>query len=340
MHRVGEAAGGGELGERVADRLGGLFGHPQVGGQGHAVREDGGQDAVGDPQAVPFDEPFDREGDGDDEDRDVGRQAGEARQQLGRLAGALADVLLEAGGGEVREGREREHQGDADDAQQQAHQVGGPVDAGGEQRLVAGHLVDVALPAVAVLGQHSGGAVPLMRLRALLAVCLFLVSYHQSPPGRWWHDPAGQGGIRVHFGGRGLRIVRCVVRRRTLSDRVAVSVVCGSMGRMSELPEYAERVLAVAELIPSGRVMTYGDVAEWLDEGGPRQVGRVMALYGGAVPWWRVVRADGTLLPGHEARALERYRAEGTPLRETPGHAPRLAMARARWDGSGVNPDT
>ncbi|MGX1492446.1 alkylated DNA nucleotide flippase Atl1 [Streptomyces tendae] len=57
------------------------------------------------------------------------------------------------------------------------------------------------------------------------------------------------------------------------------------------LPEYAERVLEVAELIPPGRVMTYGDVAEWLEEGGPRQVGRVMALYGGAVPWWRVVRA-------------------------------------------------
>ncbi len=31
-----------------------------------------------------------------------------------------------------------------------------------------------------------------------------------------------------------------------------------------ELPEYAERVLGVAELIPAGRVMTYGDVAEWL----------------------------------------------------------------------------
>lgn len=33
------------------------------------------------------------------------------------------------------------------------------------------------------------------------------------------------------------------------------------------LPEYAERVLEVAELVPPGRVMTYGDVAEWLEEG-------------------------------------------------------------------------
>nr|WP_231977268.1 MGMT family protein [Streptomyces sp. 2323.1] len=116
-----------------------------------------------------------------------------------------------------------------------------------------------------------------------------------------------------------------------------------------ELPAYAERVLAVAELIPAGRVMTYGDVAEWLDEGGPRQVGRVMSLYGGAVPWWRVVRADGLLLPGSELRALAHYRDEGTPLRTTPtgdtpaggtrgasmtrGHIPRLDMRRARWDG-------
>ncbi|TGB13266.1 MGMT family protein, partial [Streptomyces palmae] len=119
------------------------------------------------------------------------------------------------------------------------------------------------------------------------------------------------------------------------------------MGRMSPqseeppaaeaLPEYAERVLGVAELIPPGRVMTYGDVAEWLGEGGPRQVGRVMALYGGAVPWWRVVRADGVLLPGHEQRALAHYRDEGTPLRAAArgaeGHLPRLRLAEARWDG-------
>ncbi|GAA1425810.1 hypothetical protein GCM10009601_33450 [Streptomyces thermospinosisporus] len=105
------------------------------------------------------------------------------------------------------------------------------------------------------------------------------------------------------------------------------------------LPPYVERVLEVAELIPPGRVMTYGDVAEWLGEGGPRQVGRVMSLYGGAVPWWRVVRADGVLLPGHELRALAHYRAEGTPLkaasRAAEGHLPRLDMRRARWDGGG-----
>ncbi|MFD7511426.1 MGMT family protein, partial [Streptomyces sp. NPDC059853] len=76
------------------------------------------------------------------------------------------------------------------------------------------------------------------------------------------------------------------------------------------LPDYADRVLTAAERIPPGRVMTYGDIAELLGSGGPRQVGRAMALYGGTVPWWRVVRADGRPLPGHESRALEHYRAE------------------------------
>jgi alkylated DNA nucleotide flippase Atl1 len=108
-------------------------------------------------------------------------------------------------------------------------------------------------------------------------------------------------------------------------------------GERSEIPPFAERVLELTERIPPGKVMTYGDVAEFLEQGGPRQVGRVMALYGGGVPWWRVVRADGTLLPGHERQALACYREEGTPLRSSRGSAagdwPRLDMAQARWDG-------
>jgi alkylated DNA nucleotide flippase Atl1 len=98
--------------------------------------------------------------------------------------------------------------------------------------------------------------------------------------------------------------------------------------------EYAARVLDVVDLIGPGNVMSYGDVAEYLGEGGPRQVGRVMALWGGGVAWWRVVHADGSLLAGHEQAALARYEAENTPLR--PGGAggpPRVDMRRARWRG-------
>ncbi|HVB41586.1 MAG TPA: MGMT family protein [Streptosporangiaceae bacterium] len=102
----------------------------------------------------------------------------------------------------------------------------------------------------------------------------------------------------------------------------------------SAVPDFAGRVLDVAESIPAGRVMSYGDIAEFVGEGGPRQVGRVMALWGGGVPWWRVVRADGRLLPGHEHEALRHYRYEGTPLRTgTAGPRPRLDMRKARWSG-------
>ncbi len=97
-----------------------------------------------------------------------------------------------------------------------------------------------------------------------------------------------------------------------------------------ERDEFVERVLEVVERIPSARVMAYGDVAEYVGTGGPRQVGQVMAVWGGGVPWWRVLRADGAPPPCHERRALERYRAEGTPLRPD---GQRVDMHRARWNG-------
>jgi alkylated DNA nucleotide flippase Atl1 len=98
--------------------------------------------------------------------------------------------------------------------------------------------------------------------------------------------------------------------------------------------EYSSRVLDVVEGIPPGRVMSYGDVAEYLGAGGPRQVGRVMALWGGGVTWWRVVHADGSLLAGHERVALARYQEEDTPLRRAPDGTVRgVDMRRARWAG-------
>jgi alkylated DNA nucleotide flippase Atl1 len=99
-----------------------------------------------------------------------------------------------------------------------------------------------------------------------------------------------------------------------------------------ELTDYAGRVLDVAEAIPRGLVMSYGDIAEYLGEGGPRQVGRVMALWGGGVAWWRVIHADGSLLAGHERAALARYREEGTPMRlDGDGKPSRVDMRSARW---------
>lgn len=79
--------------------------------------------------------------------------------------------------------------------------------------------------------------------------------------------------------------------------------------------DFVSRVLDVVAAIPPGRVMTYGDVAAAIGSRASRGVGQVMAYYGADVPWWRVVRASGHAAPDREARALERFRAEGTPLR-------------------------
>jgi alkylated DNA nucleotide flippase Atl1 len=105
-----------------------------------------------------------------------------------------------------------------------------------------------------------------------------------------------------------------------------------------QVPDFAARVLDVVEAIPAGQVMSYGDIAEYLGEAGPRQVGRVMALWGGGVAWWRVVHADGSLLAGHERTALARYRDERTPLRRAADGRPAgVDMRRARWSG-GADP--
>jgi alkylated DNA nucleotide flippase Atl1 len=93
---------------------------------------------------------------------------------------------------------------------------------------------------------------------------------------------------------------------------------------------YEDQVYGVVVLIPPGRVMSYGDIAEFLGAGGPRQVGQVMSRGSADVPWWRVIHADGSPPQGREHDFLDHLRAEATPLR--PDGA-RVDMRRARWDG-------
>src|SRR3954469_6159246 len=91
--------------------------------------------------------------------------------------------------------------------------------------------------------------------------------------------------------------------------------------------EYVEQVLSCVERIPRGRVTTYGAIAAVVGSG-PRRVGNVMARHGGPVPWWRVVRADGSLPPSHEEGARGHYLEEGTPLRGSGS----VDMSIAFWD--------
>jgi alkylated DNA nucleotide flippase Atl1 len=112
----------------------------------------------------------------------------------------------------------------------------------------------------------------------------------------------------------------------------------------AELPGYVQAVLDLVDQIPVGRVLSYGDIAELLGRGGPRQVGAVMSRYGSAVSWWRVIRASGELPRRLQGEAMAHWRTEGTPI--VPGAAVvagaipavRVDMTRARWDGADGSP--
>ena len=96
--------------------------------------------------------------------------------------------------------------------------------------------------------------------------------------------------------------------------------------------EYVELVLRCVEAVPRGRVTTYGTIAEVVGAvvggGGPRIVGNVMASHGAGMPWWRVVRADGSLPPSHHDEARQAYLEEGTPLRPSGNVDIRRALFR------------
>ena len=96
-------------------------------------------------------------------------------------------------------------------------------------------------------------------------------------------------------------------------------------------------ILAAVRAIPPGHVTTYGDLCP----GAPRKAGAVLAANEDpALPWQRVVRADGSLAKGERQRAL--LEAEGVPFRgRAGGHArgvgargPRLSPQRyfSRWN--------
>ena len=94
--------------------------------------------------------------------------------------------------------------------------------------------------------------------------------------------------------------------------------------------DFVDHVLEVVRSIPSGRVMTYGDVAAVLGSRGARAVGTVMAKHGSTAPWWRVVRAGGLAPQGLESRARTHYLSEGTPLRGGV-ESYRIVMSDARY---------
>ncbi len=81
----------------------------------------------------------------------------------------------------------------------------------------------------------------------------------------------------------------------------------GTPSGRSELS--ARLILDRVRSIPPGRVTTYGDVSP----GAPRRAGAVLfSCDDPAVPWQRVVRADGSLAKGERQRRL--LEQEGVPF--------------------------
>jgi alkylated DNA nucleotide flippase Atl1 len=86
-----------------------------------------------------------------------------------------------------------------------------------------------------------------------------------------------------------------------------------------------EAVFDVVEQIPRGRVSTYGAIGRLVGVG-PRRVARALSSGGGAVPWFRVVRADGTVAEPVRVRQLELLASEGVPVRNG-----RIDLAAVGW---------
>lgn len=102
------------------------------------------------------------------------------------------------------------------------------------------------------------------------------------------------------------------------------------------MPRVRPAILACIRTIPPGRVMSYGDIAEFVGIRSGRVVGNVLGTYNADrdehadqdLPWHRVVRADGTCADHKRAEQMQRLRAEGVPF--TRG---RVDLNVARWDG-------
>ena len=76
-----------------------------------------------------------------------------------------------------------------------------------------------------------------------------------------------------------------------------------------------EAVFDAVDSIPPGRVSTYGAIGRLIGIG-PRRVARALSGGGGgAVPWYRVVRADGSVADPVRVEQLARLAAEGVPMR-------------------------
>ena len=78
---------------------------------------------------------------------------------------------------------------------------------------------------------------------------------------------------------------------------------------------FTAAAIAVLESLEPGEVVSYGEVAEQAGfPGAARAVGNLLKHTEG-LPWWRVVNANGRLVPGGEDRQATLLRAEGVQVK-------------------------
>ncbi|MCL1592936.1 MAG: MGMT family protein [Actinomycetia bacterium] len=78
---------------------------------------------------------------------------------------------------------------------------------------------------------------------------------------------------------------------------------------------FAEVVIETIAALSSGEIATYGEIAEEAGyPGAARAVGTLLSRTSG-LPWWRVIAANGRLVPGMEAEHAQRLRAEGIEVK-------------------------
>jgi methylated-DNA-protein-cysteine methyltransferase-like protein len=79
--------------------------------------------------------------------------------------------------------------------------------------------------------------------------------------------------------------------------------------------DFEERVTDVLRALKPGEVISYGEVAaEAGRPGAARAVGNLLARGLADVPWWRVVRADGSIVSHHAKEQAGRLASEGVPV--------------------------
>ena len=84
---------------------------------------------------------------------------------------------------------------------------------------------------------------------------------------------------------------------------------------LSSLTAFEAAVVSVLRSTEPGDVLSYGEVAaEAGFPGAARAVGGVLRRVD-SLPWWRVVAANGRLIPHDPAEHARRLRAEGVEVR-------------------------